>query len=464
VLLLDNGLMAPDMVQGDGVYSRAVPYLDGGKYSVRVNVQGVSGQHKFERNIRLGIINVFATSENRDILSPARIVDLRTSVLPGTLNQVSFTWTAPGDDYDFGTANKYVVKIGNTPDLQESTSYLNDWPAPLSAFTIQQHTITWTNYDVASFIGIYAVDSAGNASPLSNTVSVFIRAPPSTTEYPPTPSSLDVESSGVRDKSSGLTGEANLKLMVIGTAVFVVVCIIIGVIYFICAARKDKNRKNDLDNSMLNKPGMLHNNKNGSDLSSLDGAGKKEYMSPVESWTASQLLNGHQDSKRISFSAGSDGVSDHSESTKKSFTGISATNGYYGNSPQYQYDATDYPQNYPHHAGGYSTPPEEYFTSNGEYHPEGYPVSDEHRQFNSPPSSENFLSVSCDMIPGKYGPPGYTPYDEHDLRGGKVPPPIPPKPKAVYPPEPYQLEQPDCPSITPSAEGTEKRIRNVTMV
>ena len=139
------------MLQGDGVYSRYIPNLISGKFSVTILVEGTIGQFKCARHLRLGIINVVESTMKVDSVSPSRVVDFRMAVLPDTPSKVSFTWTAPGNDFDFGITSRYLVKVGPTPDLENGEfSYIEDWPEPLPASSIQQHTLNWNIYDKRS--------------------------------------------------------------------------------------------------------------------------------------------------------------------------------------------------------------------------------------------------------------------------------------------------------------------------
>lgn len=458
------------MLQGDGVYSRYIPDLTSGKFSVSIHVVGMIGQYTFARHIRLGVLNVVSPPPTPDAISPARVVDLRMSVLPGSPSKVSFTWTAPGGDFDFGTADSYIVKLGQSPDLDEDGySYVESWPSPLPAFTIQQHSLTWSSYDSVSYIGLYSVDSEGNTSPLSNVVSVFIPAPPTTTAEPSLFASVFVSnSSAVRDGSiSPDFAVTYLNLVIIIAGAVVALFVVLVLAYCVCISQKPKKNKNVADSpATFNGEVVVPSEKKFGDRTDSKESIKKEFMSPVESWSASQLLNSHQDNKRGSLSARSDGTSDHSDSTKKSYTGFSANNDFYGSPAHYQYNHGMYPESYPPPSESYPTPTEGYPTPTEVYHAEGFPIPSETRSYVSSPPSESFLSVSCDLMPSTHGPPGYSAYPGHDatLRSGKVPPPIPPKPKVMYSPEPYQYDPQETSSASPSIIGAEKRVRNVTMV
>ncbi|XP_018012882.1 calcium-activated chloride channel regulator 1 [Hyalella azteca] len=470
IVLLDNGLLGPDMMSGDGVYSRYVPNLTTGKFSVTIYVEGTLGQYSFARHVRLGVLNIISSTPDVDAIPPARVVDLRMAFLPGTTNQISFTWTAPGNDFDYGTADRYMVKVGPTPDLEDGEySFLENWPAPLEASTIQQHTIEWANYDTVSYVGIYAVDEEGNTPSLSNLVTVFIPAPPTTTASSRFFELMDSNTSPVRDGSATpLMAGTNLKLVIIISGCVVGLLVVCALTYCACVAQKPKkNKKAGEIPATFNGQVIIPDEKKFTDRTDSNESIKKEFMRPVESWSASQLLSSHQGNKRGSVSARSDGTSDHSDSTKKSYTGFSANNDFYGSPNHFQYGHAIYPDSYPPPStDSYPTPTEGYPTPSEMYPNEGYPLPSETRSYVSSPPSESFLSVSCDLIPGTHGPPGYSAYPGYDttLRSGKVPPPIPPKPKVMYSPEPYQFDSQDSSSGSPSMAGAEKRVRNVTMV
>ncbi|XP_042214205.1 calcium-activated chloride channel regulator 1-like [Homarus americanus] len=478
--LYDNGLTGPDMAQGDGVYSRYVPGLELGKYSIMVRVQGEVEGNEFARHVRLGMVDVVGTKPSPDALPPARVVDLRATLLPDTANQVSFTWTAPGGDLDYGTADRYVVMTSqNQRDLVEGGgTLLEGWPTPLASPAVQQHTITWQEYNTVNYLTLYAVDEEGNTAALSNIVTVFVPAPPTTTPSPPSlaPPVVPANTSTVREGTGApvLAALDTRQLAVVFGCVggFIVV---VAIIVCYCTTAHRRHRKSaaakkvhevqdaySVTVTVASKGTEFPDGKE-----ALKDGIKKEYISPVESWSASQLLSSHQDSKRGSVSARSDNTSDHSASTKKSYGGSSGAMDYYGEASQYQYRHAGYPDHYPTPSDGYPTPTEGYPTPPEGYPNEGYPVPLEARSYISSQPSDSFLSVSCDLLPSSNGPPAYAAYPSYDssLRSTKVPPPIPPKPKVLYTPEPYiyDTHSLDPHSSTPSV-ASEKRVRNVTMV
>ncbi|HBC46463.1 MAG TPA: hypothetical protein DCZ43_05405, partial [candidate division Zixibacteria bacterium] len=84
---------------------------------------------------------------------------------------IDISWTAPGDDGNFGMANHYVIKYSNAPinDTNwDSASEVADPPAPIEPGQDQSFTLTGLYAGQFYYMGIKSYDEAGNASPLSN--------------------------------------------------------------------------------------------------------------------------------------------------------------------------------------------------------------------------------------------------------------------------------------------------------
>ena len=451
------------------VYSRYIPQLEPGKYKVAIKITGNVSGSRFSRHVRIGVIDVIGELSIKDNISPSRIVDLRAAVLPNRHAQVTFTWTAPGGDFDFGKASRYVVRA--SPYQRElidgGAKQIEGWPKPLQAMTIQQHTVSWKNIEAVRYVALYAVDEDGNSAPLSNIVPVYVTAPPTTTTYASVASTAapSVNVSAVVDGSNPVITALDTRQIAVAFGCIGGFIIVVIIIICYCTAAQKRNRKT----AAAKKAQEAQNGYNvtvtvgtkpeyGDSKDSVPEGIKKEYLSPVESWSASQLLSNHQDNKRGSMSGRSDNNSDHSASTKKSYGGSSGPVDYYTNN-QYPYTHQGYAEHYPVPSDGYPTPTESYPS-------EGYPIPSEARSYISSQPSDSFLSVSCDLVPPSHGPPAYTgyPHYEGSIQSGKVPPPIPPKPKVLYTPEPYMYDAHSHDGTDGGSSSSEKRVRNVTMV
>ncbi|XP_076052340.1 calcium-activated chloride channel regulator 1-like [Oratosquilla oratoria] len=475
IRLYDNGLTSPDIAATDGVHSRYVPNLGVGKYSIAMHVEGLVGETRFLRHLRVGLVDVVGSGATSDVIPPARIVDLRASLLPDSTNRVMFTWTSPGGDLDFGSADRYeVIWSDHAQDLlsEEGRAFqLEDWTVPQRAGSSQSHTVVWDTYDTVSYVGMYAVDEVGNTAPMSNLVLIYVPSPPTTLPPAvPTPSpSSPINSSEVHE------GPAEPVLASLDTRQLALLFGCIGgfllfviIIVCYCTAVHRRQRKTaaakKAQEAQDNYSVTVTVASKGTDFPNPndDVKTKKEYISPMESWSASQLLSSHD--RRYSVSGRSDNNSDHTTASKKSY-GSSDPNDYYNDANQYQYRTAGYPEPY-HRDGGYPPSGDGYPATPTELYPA---PGVEARSYMSSQPSDSFLSVSCDMLPS-HGPPAYPanhyPSYDSSLRSPKVPPPIPPKPKVHYSPQPMTVYEgrADSQSSTPSVSSSEKRVRNVTMV
>ena len=136
--LWDNGAGDPDMVAGDGVYSKYMSRLAGpGLYRLRVQVLSnqdfpamVKTRDSFEGTslgpfTRIVKGNSFRVSSiaphYRARVPPSRILDLSVSVVSSS-QQLEFEWSAPGSDYDEGRPTSYLLYQSTDPTLYTGTA------------------------------------------------------------------------------------------------------------------------------------------------------------------------------------------------------------------------------------------------------------------------------------------------------------------------------------------------------
>ncbi|GIY02293.1 calcium-activated chloride channel regulator 1 [Caerostris extrusa] len=137
--LLDNGNGDPDVKAGDGIYSRYFTSLSQkGSYSVSVSAElqtAEDGNFFVEGNAeqilnpkQKKIIGIFYVNEplpEIDILPPNRIADLTVVSINHEDRTAILQWTAPGDNYDSGTATAYEIKYSHHPGSL-SNLYFNE--------------------------------------------------------------------------------------------------------------------------------------------------------------------------------------------------------------------------------------------------------------------------------------------------------------------------------------------------
>ncbi|XP_021568766.1 calcium-activated chloride channel regulator 4 isoform X2 [Carlito syrichta] len=271
--LLDNGAGA-DSFKNDGVYSRYfTAYTENGRYSLKVRAHG--GTNSVTRSLRRPLNKAAyipgwvvdgkieanpprpeidedtqTTLENfsrtasggafvvsqvpglplPDLYPPSQITDL--DALPGE-DEIVLTWTAPGDDFDVGQVQQYIIRIsGNILDLRDNfddalqinTTGLSPKEAnSRETFAFQPGNISEENI-THIFVAIQSIDKSNLASEVSNIAQVALFIP----QADPSPDE--------NHHNSGI----NIVALVLSVAVVVVV---VGVILgaAICMSKKKKS-------------------------------------------------------------------------------------------------------------------------------------------------------------------------------------------------------------------------------
>ncbi|XP_002919432.1 calcium-activated chloride channel regulator 1 [Ailuropoda melanoleuca] len=237
--LLDNGAGA-DAAKDDGIYSRYFTAYDtNGRYGVKVWALGginAAGQRvtpqqngamyipgwiengeikwnpprpEISKNDLQGNQVCFSRTSSGgsfvatgvpqapipDLFPPCQITDLKANI--HGYKFINLTWTAPGDDYDHGTAHKYIIRISTSildlrdkfnESLQVNTSNLIPKEAnSKEVFVFTPENISFEN-GTDLFIAIQAVDKSNLKSEISNIVGVSLFIPPQSPPETPTPS------------------------------------------------------------------------------------------------------------------------------------------------------------------------------------------------------------------------------------------------------------------------------------
>jgi len=107
-----------------------------------------------------------------DLAAPAAVADLAASSVSGT--QVHLRWTAPGDDGQTGTAASYELRMASAPITEASfpSATRIPTPDPAAAGTVQETTASIAPTGETIYFALRTFDEAGNASALSNVLSV----------------------------------------------------------------------------------------------------------------------------------------------------------------------------------------------------------------------------------------------------------------------------------------------------
>jgi len=135
-------------------------------------------------------------STGADVYPPSRISDLRVERVLNGSGEAELVWTAPGGDFDSGSAAFYEIRCyTDRSTLNDPASailvHASLTPVPGSAGAWQRSTVAvpWPNQ--LFYYAVVAVDAAGNRGRVSNIVPVFIDEPPPPPTTLPPPSSRD---------------------------------------------------------------------------------------------------------------------------------------------------------------------------------------------------------------------------------------------------------------------------------
>ncbi len=210
--LYDNGFGDPDIMQGDGIYTRYLTFQHRGRYTFNIEVTdnnnkafyatqfaskpgtvccGSSVLSHIKSMKRVGtftrhqsgpvlFIHHLNTNNGEDEIPPAKIGDLRIKPLLGAMtpDRLLASWTAPGDNYDQGSVSSYRFVF--SPNLQDLLDPSQGQPEVLLGFDRQEKSGTEAQFDFNFphengkdyYVGAYAFDLAGNRGKISNLVHV----------------------------------------------------------------------------------------------------------------------------------------------------------------------------------------------------------------------------------------------------------------------------------------------------
>ncbi|XP_048028179.1 calcium-activated chloride channel regulator 1-like [Megalobrama amblycephala] len=260
--LLDNGAGA-DAFKDDGVYSRYFTQMKKGRSSLKVRVKNLDGQARFtvqkrdgapyvpgyvvngvvelnppkppvsEEPLEVGRFTRTATGESFEVdftgstppnFPPNRITDLSAEIQE---DSVFLSWTAPGEDLDYGTAKSYEIRWSY--DLQMlrenfSNAHVVNTAAvsPLEAGSVEQHSFNLSftiQNGTTLFFAVQSEDKQNAKSETSNIAQASKILPD------PNPSAIS---------NPGL----NLTVLVISLCVIMVICFAGAVITWSVRRRK----------------------------------------------------------------------------------------------------------------------------------------------------------------------------------------------------------------------------------
>jgi hypothetical protein len=278
--LLDSGNGDPDLTAQDGIYSRYVTQVPSeGRYSVLLRVtdnhgkafaplkayddktrsccQDPSAMVKIT-NQKLGSLTRIVKGDSfrlhsieRSSLPPARILSLAVEVLAAS-QELEFSWTSPGEDFDAGKPTSYQLFYSDQP----GTFYTNMKKAELvesfsaSKAAGQEERRRLVVMDPAQLdrnlhFAILAVDRDGNLGQISNVVKAYVPSPIVTaaSEDGDARNSPHSAAAAAGGDVSGTAVPAEkpskiLLYLIVGIVGFIILCLLVVMIILVSFRRK----------------------------------------------------------------------------------------------------------------------------------------------------------------------------------------------------------------------------------
>ncbi|XP_060088135.1 calcium-activated chloride channel regulator 1-like [Heteronotia binoei] len=297
--LYDTGSGA-DILKHDGIYSRYFTSFNGdGRYNIKIRVQGKDKTVKRVRRyspalyvpgyVENGVIKMNpprpevsedeiqpdlgsfsriasggsfilagappSSSSPLDIFPPCKITDLEAQLED---DEFLLSWTAPGDDYDIGKAERYEIKMSKNPlELRDATFHTaisvntsgltTEFAGVKQSFQFKPENFTKENGTTIYFAirGIDDSDNVGETSNIARTV-VLVSSLPTTLPTSGTAGNYTT-ASNMETTSHTSNKENNSSIINTTTTIVIIVCASIVVIcaitsITICVIKNQKTR------------------------------------------------------------------------------------------------------------------------------------------------------------------------------------------------------------------------------
>ncbi|XP_077998190.1 calcium-activated chloride channel regulator 1-like [Glandiceps talaboti] len=187
----------------NGVARVSVQTIISGVYPLIPSEQEVTNNTEqtggFSRVVPGGAIQAPLTIFPGDRSAPSRITDLRVVDTSYDNRIITLSWTAPGNDFDKGTADKYDLRLShdfislvkNFTSGEQLTSHnlkVGNLTSPRPFGEKEEVTLQMSEQEGSTtyYFSVKALDTAGNAGEPSNIISTVIADDDSTTVYPVT--------------------------------------------------------------------------------------------------------------------------------------------------------------------------------------------------------------------------------------------------------------------------------------
>ncbi|TRY61771.1 hypothetical protein TCAL_12265 [Tigriopus californicus] len=275
IRLFDSGNGDPDLVGGDGIYSRYLTtYETKGRYYFVINAddnenRAYTIQRRREKRamtmkppnllypvccgsqisvpdgsqMRTGsfkrqesgpVLHLISVPDKAsDKMPPSRIVNLRLNIIEDE-RKVTALWTAPGDDFDSGSVQRYKLMFSENvedlidPERQATIIHSVDGREDESG-TSQQYRFTFDHFDVDYHVAMFAIDDMGNQGNISNIAQIHM----------PKPESYIEDSQNAPIQTDNEETDWSLIGIIIGVVLTLLILLIVGCyLYFLMAHRR----------------------------------------------------------------------------------------------------------------------------------------------------------------------------------------------------------------------------------
>ena len=267
ILLLDSGNGDPDLRSQDGIYSRYLTTFPGGegRYTINLRVDDNHGKafaplktygdvsraccqdktYLKISNQKLGTFSRIVKGDSFRIhsivkgpLPPSRIMNLGVTVLTAS-QELEFSWTTPGDDYDSGRPTSYQLFYSDAPNAfyknKRKIQMVESFSAAKNAGVKVTRKIFVDKFDKNLHYALLAVDKDGNVGDISNVVKAYMPRPVPLED----PMKASPHSSGGVSVSTPAEKPSKILLyLIVGIVGFIILCMMVVMIILLSFRRK----------------------------------------------------------------------------------------------------------------------------------------------------------------------------------------------------------------------------------
>ncbi|ROT68760.1 hypothetical protein C7M84_013083 [Penaeus vannamei] len=199
------------------------------------------------RTVTVGLVDIVGGGKNLSHVPPSRISDFRAEINPAS-QQITFTWTSPGEWRDYGTVRGGLLRDAAATGRGVG-EFAREWPSPKPAGEVSSHVARWGRHDGVYYAAIRGESRMGAKGPWSNTAEFFMPHPPTTTEINTRgstqggPMGGSVSELGVTTPQPGTLSTRDILAIVGAGCGLLVVVLILAVYYLLVVTRRRRHHQ-----------------------------------------------------------------------------------------------------------------------------------------------------------------------------------------------------------------------------